>query len=63
MKKGTPRKWYQDEHIGGYYDKNGELIVCEEYGTDADFDTHAIDVMNGNGYYNSTGKYINYKEN
>ena len=53
-------KWYQDESVGGYIDENGRLIVCEEYGTDADFDTHAVDVANGYGYYNEDGKYIAY---
>lgn len=47
--------------VGGYYDEHGKFIVCEEYGgTDLDFDTHAVDVQNGNGYYNSSGKYVPY---
>lgn len=54
-------KWYQDESVGGYIDENGRLIVCEEYGTDADLDTHAVEVMNGDGYYNENGKYIAYR--
>lgn len=33
----------------------------EEEGTDKDFDRYAIEVMNGNGYYNSEGKFIRYK--
>ena len=48
--KNKEYKWYQDESVGGYIDDSGRLIVCEEYGTDADFDTHAVDVANGNGY-------------
>lgn len=59
--KGKPGEWYQDEHIGGYYDANGYLVVCEEYGlTDADTDKYAVEVQNGNGYYNEFGKYISY---
>lgn len=53
-------KWYQDESVGGYIDENGNLHVCEEYGTDADFDKHAVEVMNGDGYYNDNGKYVSY---
>lgn len=61
MKKGKPGEWYQDEFIGGYYDKNGELVVCEEYGlTDADTDQYAVQVQNGEGYYNSSGKYVSF---
>ena len=51
---------YQDNYVSGYFDANGNLIVCEEYGTDADFDTHAAEVMNGDGYYNQKGKFIRY---
>ena len=54
------REWYQDESIGGYYDENGRLIVVEEYGSDADFDRHAVDVANGNGYYDDDGRYVSY---
>jgi hypothetical protein len=60
--KNKEYKWYQDESVGGYIDDSGRLIVCEEYGTDADFDTHAVDVANGNGYYNENGKYIAYSK-
>lgn len=37
---------------------DGEMIVG--YGTDADYDTHAVDVINGNGYYDKDGYYISY---
>ena len=57
---GVPGEWYQDDYIGGYYDSNGRLNVCFENGTDEDFDTHFEDVQNGNGYYDSCGKYRNY---
>lgn len=53
-------EWYQDDHIGGYYDEEGRFIVCEEYGTDEEFDKYAVDVQNGNGYYGSDGMYISF---
>lgn len=34
-----------------------------ETGTDADFDTHAVDVQNGYGYYNEAGDYVSYGPN
>lgn len=47
-------------NLGGYYD-NGKFIVCEEYGlTDSDIDRFAVEVQNGEGYYNSEGKYVSY---
>ena len=56
-------KWYQDEHIGGYFTADGKLIVCEEYGlTDADTDAYATEVQNGDGYYDSYGKFRRYAE-
>ena len=59
MTKGTPGTWYQDAYIGGYYNDNGDLVVCEEYGlSDADTDRYSVDVQNGNGYYDSDGKYV-----
>lgn len=61
MLKGKTGEWYQDEYIGGYFDKNGDLVVCEEYGlTDADTDKYADKVQNGYGYYDSYGKYVDY---
>ena len=61
MKKGKPGDWYQDKYIGGYFDQNGDLVVCEEYGlTDADTDKYATEVQNDNGYYNDYGKYVSY---
>ena len=41
------------------YDDEGRIT---EYGTDADYDTHAVDVMNGNGYYDSAGWYHGHRE-
>jgi hypothetical protein len=57
MKKGMPGDWYQDNYIGGYFNQNGNLVICEEYVTDADSDKHAVSVQNGNGYYNSQGRF------
>ena len=37
-----------DGNVGGYYDEYGRFIVCEEYGSDADFDRYAVEVQNGN---------------
>lgn len=61
MKKGTPGEWYQDENIGGYFNQDGELVVCEEYGlTDADIDKYSVEVQNGYGYYSEYGKYVSF---
>ena len=60
MSKYKYGEWYQDEHVGGFIDEKGVLHVCEEYGTDADFDTHSIDVQNGYGYYDEFGRYQSY---
>lgn len=58
--KGKPGEWYQNEHIGGYYDEDGHLEVCVEFGSDASFDKYALDVMNGNGYYDEDGIFRRY---
>lgn len=59
MTKGTPGTWYQDAYIGGYYNKNGDLVVCEEYGlSDEETDRHAVEIQNGDGYYDSDGRYV-----
>lgn len=59
--KGKPGEWYQDEHIGGYFAEDGHLIVCEEYGlSDADIDKYAVEVMNGDGYYDEYGIFRRY---
>lgn len=61
MKKGTAGEWFQDDYIGGYFDQNGDLVVCEEYGlTDADTDKYAVELQNGDGYYSEYGKYVSY---
>lgn len=59
---GNSCEWYQDENIGGYFDDNGHLVVCEEYGTDADFDKYAVQIQNGDGYYDSAGSFVRFKQ-
>ena len=62
-KPGKPGEWYQDDCIGGYYDENGNLIVVEIYdGTDEDFGRYSEAVMNGDGYYDSNGKFRYYED-
>lgn len=59
--KGKQLEWYQDEYVGGYFDKDGRLVVCEEYGlTDADTDRYSVEVQNGEGYYDENGFYHSY---
>lgn len=59
MIAGKAGEWYSDSQIGGYFDDNGQLVVCEEYGlTDADTDKYAVEVMNGDGYYNEFGEFV-----
>ena len=61
MAKGVPGEWYQDTYIGGYYNQNGDLVLCEEYGlSDADTDRYSVEVQNGEGYYNSCGQYVSF---
>ena len=55
--KGKPGEWYQNESYGGYFNDEGYLEVVVEFGTDADFDTHSVNVQNGYGYYDESGKY------
>lgn len=61
MITGKPGENYDDGVIGGYFGSDGHLIFCYEYGSDAEFDSHSIDVQNGNGYYNDSGKYVSYE--
>lgn len=60
MIKGKPGEWYQNESYGGYFADDGHLIVCVEFGSDADFDNHAVEVMNGDGYYDDDGNFRRY---
>lgn len=59
--KGKQLEWYQDEYVGGYFDEDGILVVCEEYGlTDADTGRYFVQVQNGEGYYDNNGHYHRY---
>ena len=51
-----------DGNVGGYYDESGRFIVCEEYGSDADFDRYAVEVQNGDGFYNEDGYFVAYSD-
>lgn len=50
-----------DQQIDNQYDQDllNETLDCEN-STDQQLDNHAIDVMNDNGYYDSSGKYRSY---
>lgn len=57
------REFVIEGNVGGYYDEDGHLVVCEEYGlTDEDTDRYAIEVQNGDGFYSSDGNFVRYKE-
>lgn len=60
MIKGKAGEWYQDENIGGYFADDGQLIVCEEYGSDADLGIYDLEVIYGNGYYDEDGIFRRY---
>ena len=56
-----PGSWYQDEFIGGIVQEDGSISVCEEYGlSDADTGNYSVEVQNGDGYYDSLGKFRRY---
>lgn len=62
MVKGKPGEWYQDKYVGGYFNEQGNLVVCEEYGlSDADTDKYSVEVQNGDGYYNDNGKFVRFE--
>lgn len=55
------REYVIEGNVGGYYADDGHFVVCEEFGlTDADLDRYAVEVQNGDGYYNSDGRFIRY---
>ena len=57
------REFVVEGNFGGYYDDNGHFVVCEEYGlTDTDTDKYAVEVMNGDGYYNSEGRFVRFRD-
>ena len=44
----------------GFVFIDGECVA--EPGTDQDFDKYAVEVMNGSGYYDESGKFRRYRE-
>lgn len=61
MIKGKVGEWYEDDYIGGFIREDGTVNVCVEKNlTDADTGNHAVDIQNGDGYYDSNGKYRSY---
>lgn len=40
--------------------KKCDYCGCCDTGTDADFDTYAVQVQNGEGYYDEAGRYHSY---
>ena len=61
MIKGKAGEWYEDDHIGGFIREDGTINVCVEKNlTDADTGNHSVEVQNGDGYYDSNGKYRSY---
>lgn len=54
-------EWYEDDFIGGFIREDGSIAVCFEKNlTDAEIDSHSVDVQNGDGYYDESGKYRSY---
>ena len=45
---------YYDED-GNYFDRNGSLLA--ECGTDEQLGNYSVEVQNGEGYYDSSGRY------
>lgn len=62
MIKGKPGELYDDGNVAGYFNEYGDLVVVQESGTDEELGNHAIDVINGEGYYDSKGKFHYYGE-
>ncbi len=59
---GKPGEWCEDDCIVGFYDENGRLVVVGEHGSDEDFGRYSEAIMNGDGYYDSNGKFIRYPD-
>lgn len=51
---------YIEEYDNGYVFVDGQCV--QEPGTDADFDTYAAEVMNGDGYYDSNGHFVRFPD-
>lgn len=63
MIKGKPGELYDDGNVAGYFNEYGDLVVVQESGTDEELGNNAVDVINGDGYYDSKGKFHYFKEN
>lgn len=64
MITGKSGEYYCDDHLAGYFDDNGKLIVTDELNlTDADTDRYFVQVQNVEGYYDSNGRYRSYGGN
>lgn len=51
-------EWVVRGNVAGYINENGRFIVCEEYGTDEQFDKYSTEVQNGDGYYDDDGHFV-----
>lgn len=60
IKARAGQTWSDDNGYAGHYDDEGNAIVDFEPGTDADFDRYAVDVQNGDGYYDADGEFHYY---
>ena len=61
MVKGKVGEWYEDDYIGGFIREDGTIDVCVEKNlTHADTDAYSVQVQNGEGYYDSEGRYRSY---
>lgn len=50
----------QDGNLLVYYDEKDTIVYVDEILTDAECDRYAVEVMNGDGYYNSDGNFVRY---
>lgn len=55
------KKWYEDDSVGGFIHEDGTFEVCfVNTLTHADIDAYAVEVQNGEGYYDEDGWYHSY---
>ena len=62
MQRGVPGEYYDNGQIFGMYNDKGILEVYGEYGTDEEFDRYSVEVQNGDGYYDCTGRFVRYRD-
>lgn len=58
--ENMPDEWYNKKHEECCLHCSGIVDCFGEPGTDADFDTYAVQVQNGEGYYDESGNYHSY---